>query len=141
MPVRSDPQTATDRWVSGMQGATTAMQRGVAAVTVSPGQKAAAAADKWLAKVTQSRDKFARRVGSLQLGDWQASMQNYGISRASQGAGQKKSKFLSFQTEFLPYLQAGVAKIDAMPKNTLEDGIARAVAMIQYNAAFQRKGA
>lgn len=140
MPVRSDPQTATDRWVSGMQNATTAMQRGVAAVTISPGVKAAQAADKWLTKVTQARDKFARRVGALQLGDWQTAMTSYGIGRVGQGAAAKKGKMLSFQQDFLPYLQQGVTKIDSMPKNTLEDGIARAVAMIQHNAAFQRKG-
>lgn len=139
MPVRSDPQTATDRWVNGMSNATTAMQRGVDSVTVSPGQKAAQAADKWLMKVTAARDKFARRAGSVTLQDWQSAMKTYGINRVAQGAQSKKGKMLSFQADFLPYLSQGVAKIDAMPKNTLEDGIARAVAMIQHNAAYQRK--
>lgn len=139
MPVRSDPQTATDRWVSGMSNATTAMQRGVASVTVSPGQKAAQAADKWLMKVTSARDKFARRAGSVTLQDWQSAMTTYGINRVAQGAQSKKGKMLSFQQDFLPFLAQGVAKIDAMPKNTLEDGIARAVAMIQHNASYQRK--
>jgi hypothetical protein len=141
MPVRSDPATATTRWVTGMSNSTTAMQRGVAAVTVSPGQKAAAAADKWLMKVTGARDKFARRVGSVSLQDWQNAMTTYGINRVAQGAQSKQAKMASFMADYLPYLQQGVNKIDAMPKNTLEDGIARAVAMIQHNAAYQRKSA
>lgn len=139
MPVRSDPQTATSRWVSGMSNATTAMQRGVAAVTESPGARAARAADKWLMKVTASRDKFARRVGALSLQDWQNAMTTYGINRVGQGAQAKQGKVLSFQQDFLPFLASGVQKIDSMPKNTLEDGIARCVAMIQHNASFVRK--
>jgi hypothetical protein len=140
MPVRSDPQAATQKWVTNLSNAQQAMTRGVAAVQVSPGQLAAAAADKWLMKVQQSRDKFARRVGSVTLGDWQNAMTTYGIPRVAQGASAKQGKMQSFMAEYLPFLQSGVAAIDRMPKNTLEDGINRAVAMIRYNAGFQRRG-
>lgn len=140
MPVRSDPQAATAKWVQNLSNSTTAMQRGVAAVTVSPGQSAAAAADKWLSKVSQAKDKFARRVGSVTLGDWQNAMTQYGIGRVAQGAQAKQGKMQSFMSEYLPYLQQGVAQVDRMPKTTLEDGINRAVTMIRHNANFQRKG-
>lgn len=140
MPVRADAQSATQKWVTNLSGSTQAMTRGVNAVTVAPGAKAAAAADKWLMKVTASRDKFARRVGSVSLQDWQNAMTSYGINRVGQGAQAKQGKMQSFMTDYLPYLQLGVNKIDAMPKNTLSDGIARAVAMIEHNAAYQRKG-
>lgn len=140
MPVRSDAATATQRWVQNLSNSTTAMTNGVNRVTISPGQSAARAADKWLAKVTQSKDKFARRVGSVSLADWQNSMTSYGIARVAQGAQSKQGKMQSFMQEFLPYLNSGVTQIDAMPKNTLEDGISRAVAMIRHNANFQRKG-
>jgi hypothetical protein len=140
VPIRSDPQTATQRWVANLSNSTAAMTAGVNRVTVSPGASAAKAADKWLAKVSMARDKYARRVGSVTLQDWQNSMTAYGIGRVAQGAQAKQGKMLSFQTEYLPYLAAGVSKIDAMPKNTLEDGISRAVAMIRHNASFQRRG-
>lgn len=140
MPVRSDPASATQKWVTNLSNSTTAMTNGVNRVTVSPGQQAARAADKWLAKVTQSKDKFARRVGSVTLAEWQNSMTQYGIARVAQGAQSKQGKMQSFMQEYLPYLQSGVAQVDSMPKNTLEDGINRAVTMIRHNAAFQRKG-
>jgi hypothetical protein len=140
MPIRSDPQTATKKWVTNLSNSTTAIQAGVSRVQVSPGQSAARAADKWLAKVTQSRDKFARRVGSVSLGDWQNAMTQYGIPRVAQGAQAKQGKMNDFLTEFMPHLASGVAQVDAMPKNTLEDGINRAVTMIRHNASFQRKG-
>lgn len=140
MPVRADPASATQKWVTNLSNSSAAMTRGVQAVTISPGQQAAAAADKWLMKVTQSKDKFARRVGSVSLADWQNAMTSYGIGRVATGANQKQAKMQSFMAEYLPYLQTGVATIDRMPKNTLEDGINRAVAMIRHNAGFQRKG-
>lgn len=140
MPVRSDPQTATSRWVSGMQNATPAMTRGVNNVRESPGAAAARAADKWLAKVTASRDKFARRVGAMTKEQWQTAMTTYGIPRVSQGAQAKKGKMESFMTDYLPYLQQGVTKVEAMPKNTLADSIQRMITMVEHNAAYVRKG-
>lgn len=141
VPIRSDAATATQRWVTNLSNSTQAMTNGVNRLTKSPGASAAQAADKWLAKVTQSKDKYQRRVGSVTLADWQNSMTQYGIGRVAQGAQAKQGKMQSFMQEYLPYLSAGVAQVDAMPKNTLEDGINRAVAMIRHNAGFQRKGA
>jgi len=141
VPIRTDPATATQRWVTNLSNSTAAMTAGVNRVTVSPGVAAARSADKWLAKVSQARDKYARRVGAMTLGDWQNSMTSYGIGRVAQGAQAKQGKMQNFMSEYLPYLSAGVAKVDSMPKQTLEDGINRAVTMIRHNAAFQRKGA
>ena len=99
---------------------------------------AAKAADKWLARVTAAKAKFIARTQALSLSDWQNAYINVGIPRVSQGATAKQGKMLSFQQEFLPYLQRGIGTIDAMPHTTLEDGIARATAMIRYNAKFVR---
>lgn len=141
MPVRSDPQTATAKWVAGMQNATAQITRGVNAVQVSPGQLAAAAADKWLQKVTQAKPKFIAGVQRLTLQDWQQAMVNYGIPRISQGATQKQAKMANFQTEWLAFLNANQSKIDRMPTTTIEDGIAKVTAQIRLNASFKRSGA
>lgn len=114
------------------------MQAGAMAVQTAPGAKAAAAADKWLAKVTQAKDKFKANVGAVSLQSWQNSYVNVGIPRVAQGAQAKQGKVTAFMDQFLPFLQQGLQKIDAMPSTTLEDGIARATAMIRYNATFQR---
>jgi hypothetical protein len=114
------------------------MKQGALNVQTAPGTLAAQAADKWLARVTAAKDKFARNVGAVSLQSWQNSYVNVGIPRVAQGAQLKQAKFTNFMNQFLPFLQQGVAKIDAMPSTTLEDGIARATAMIRYNATFQR---
>lgn len=141
MPVRSDPQTATQKWVSNLGNATAAMTAGANRVTTSPGTAAAAAADKWLAKVTQAKDKFKARVGSVTLQQWQTAYTTYGVQRVASGAQAKQGKMLAFQQDWQAYLQANMAKIDRMPTVTLQDGIAKAVAQIQLNAAFKRSGA
>jgi hypothetical protein len=138
MPVRSTPAAATAKWVQNLSAATERMTAGAQSVTVAPGQQAAASADKWLAKVTASKAKFAANVGAVSLASWQASYVNIGIPRVAQGAQAKQAKVQTFMSQFLPYLQTGVATIDRMPSTTLEDGIARATAMIRYNAKFSK---
>ena len=138
MPVRSTSADAVAKWLSGLSNSQDRMKSGAMAVTKAPGLAAAAAADKWLQKVTQAKDKFKARVQSVTLQDWQNAYVQVGIPRVTQGAQAKQAKFLAFFDEFLPYLQRGLAQIDNMPSTTLEDGVARATAMIRYNAKFRR---
>lgn len=138
MPVRADATMAKDKWLANIGTATERMKTGANNVTVAPGAKAAAAADKWLARVTQARDKFANNVGRVTLQQWRDAYVNVGIPRVSQGAQAKQEKYLSAMQDFLPYLKQGVDKIDAMPKLSIADSIARATAMIQHNAAYKR---
>lgn len=138
MPVRTTSADATAKWLTNLSAASARMQSGAMSVQTAPGQAAAAAADKWLAKVTAAKAKFASRVASVSLQDWQNAYINVGIPRVAQGAQAKQSKVTAFFDQFLPYLQAGLQTIDKMPSVTLEDGIARASAMIRYNAKFKR---
>lgn len=138
MPVRATPQSATSKWVTNLSGATDRMTSGANAVTVAPGQAAAAAADKWLQRVTAAKQKFATNVGAVSLQSWQASYINIGIPRVASGAQAKQGKYQAFAADFFPYLQTGLQKIDAMPSVTLQDNIQRAVAMINHNAKYVR---
>lgn len=141
MPVRSDPTSATAKWVRNISSATADITKGVQAVQTAPGQAAAAQSQKWLQNIQNAQAKWKARVAAVPLADWQNSMINVGIPRIAQGATAKQGKFTSFMTDFLPYLQQGVAAIDRMPNLTLEDSINRATAMIRHNAKFTRGGA
>lgn len=140
MPVKSDAATATAKWVANLSNSTAAMTAGANRVTTSPGAAAAAAADKWLAKVTAAKAKFAARVGAVTTDQWRQAYTTYGIQRVASGAQAKQGKMLSFQTDWLNYLNANMSKIDRMPTTTLQDGINKAVAQIQLNAGFKRTG-
>lgn len=138
MPVRADAGGATAKWLQNLGNATSRMEAGARAVQTAPGARAAAAADKWLARVQQSLNKYKTNVGRVTLAQWQDAYIKVGIPRVSQGAQAKQQKYTDAMAAFLPYLAQGVARIDAMPKLTLQDSIARATAMIQHNAAYQR---
>lgn len=128
-------QQISDKWVQNFGNAGTAMQQGVQAVQQAPGAKAAAAAALWLQRLQQSQQKWANRVGAVTLGEWQQAMIQLGIPRAQQGAVQKQAKYTAFITQYLQFLTGAVAQVHSMPKGTLQQGIARATAMItaSYN--------
>jgi hypothetical protein len=135
-----DPAAATQKWLTNIGNSGPAVRAGVAALQTSPGASAAAAADKWLARVTQAKAKFKARVGSVSLTDWQNAMNTYGIDRISAGAQAKQGKMLSYMTEVAPYIAAGQAKVDRMPSTTLDDNIQRMVTMVRHMSDFKRSG-
>lgn len=137
---RVTPEQAAAKWQSRLSGATQQITDGVNRVQRAPGAAAAANKAAWLARVTASADKWARNVSAVSLEDWKAKMTSVGIPRIAQGATANVGKVQNFQAAFLPYLDQGVARVKAMPNATLEDGIARATAMIRHNANFRRSG-
>lgn len=136
---RVTPEQAANKWRDRLSGAGAEIQAGVMAVVESPGVAAARSADLWLAKVTASKPKWVRRVSALTTQDWQQSMIQKGLGRIQTGAQAAQPKVQSFMEEFLPYVDQGVAKVKAMPKGTVEAGIARAGAMIRHNSQFVRR--
>lgn len=131
---------AAAKWQSRLSAATQEITNGVNGVTVAPGVAAAKQKALWLSRVQASQDKWAKRVSAVSLSDWQTKMVNVGIPRIAQGATANQPKVATFMAEFLPYMDRGVAKVKAMPKNGLEDSIARSATMIRHAAAFQRGG-
>ena len=136
---RISPADAANKWAQRLGASTQDMARGIDNTTVSPMQKAASSSSKWLAKVTQSEEKFRRNVGAVTLESWKAAAKD-GVGRVAAGANSKKGKMQAFQEEFFQHLDRGAAAINAMQTNTVEDGIAKAAAQIRHNANFKRSG-
>lgn len=134
---RVTPEQAATKWQSRLSGSTQEITQGVQGVTVAPGQTAAKSVDKWLQNVQASKAKWVAKVSAVSLSDWQQKMIEVGIPRVASGASANVGKVQAFQAKFLPHLDAGVAKVRAMPNLTLEDSIARAAAMIRHNASFK----
>lgn len=141
MAVRVTPDQAQTKWVQRLSGATQDIVNGVNAVTVAPGQLAAAQQQKWLQNVQAAADKWKRNVGSVSLEQWRNYMIQVGVPRVAQGANAKQAKYGAFAAQFFPHLEAGIAKVRSMPSTTLDDNINRAVAMMRHNASFKRSGA
>lgn len=134
----ADPNAVANKWKNRLQQSTQEVQAGVQRVTVAPGQKAAAASATWLARLQASQPKWARNVAAVSLQDWQRAMIEKGVPRIAQGAEQSVGKVERFMQDFLPHVERGRQMVQAMPKVSLQDGINRAVAMINHNAQFKR---
>lgn len=136
MPVRVTPQQATAKWLTGLSGANERMKQGALNVQQAPGELAAQAADKWLARVTAAKPKFIANSRAVSKESWQNSYINVGLPRVTQGAQDKQAKYTNAMASFFNYMNQGLQTIDKMPKNTIEDSIQRAAAMIRWNAKY-----
>ena len=137
MPLRVTPEEAAARWVAGLSAAGPKIEAGIDRVTVSPGQKAAQNADKWLNSVSQARDKFAKGAGAVSLADWQAAAKA-GASAVASGAQRRQGKFATKITPVFAHLATGVARVDSMPTTTYEQRKARAIAMMDHMHGYRR---
>lgn len=137
---RVTPEQAAAKWQRNLSQATPDITAGVAQVSQAPGQQAARQQQAYLANVQANVQKWARRVSAVSLSDWQRAMTEKGIPRVATGAQQAQGKMAGFMAEFLPHVDRVAGQVRAMPKTTLEDGIARAVAQIRGNAQFRRGG-
>jgi hypothetical protein len=134
-----DPNLAADKWAQNLANAAPSIKAGVAAVTVAPGQLAAAQVDVWIANTMAAKDKWAKRVGAVPLAEWQDKMTTLGISRIADGAQKAKPKMAAFLASFLPYVERGVVQMRSQyPRGTVEQNIARAVFIMRWNNAYQR---
>lgn len=134
------PDQVAAKWAQNLSAATPYITAGVNAVTQAPGQKAAAAADAWIAGVQASKQKWQSRVASVSLADWQSAMINKGVPRVASGATAAVPKMTNFLNEFLPFQARVTSQVKSMPKGNLEAGIARATAQIRGTAQFKRGG-
>jgi hypothetical protein len=105
-------------WVSGVQ-----------AVTVSPGQKAAAQADAYIAGVNAGLSKWKTKLSQMTAADWSSITVAKGQGRYSAGVTAAQPKYQTAITKVLNAEKSIVASLPA--RGGLENNIAR-------SAAFQR---
>jgi len=139
----SRPLTADEfqaKHATRLKAAIPDVKKGVNAVTENPCALAAAKADQFQAAVSSdaTKEKFRRGLGRVSLPDWKARTAAK-ADRIAGGIDEAAVKVKDFAADFLPYVYNEAEKIKAAnPGITLEDGIARATAMIRANAAFVR---
>jgi len=133
------PQDVANRWAQGLANATQKMTQSATNLTVSPTQQAADAMQTWIARLNdpKTQAKWQAKLRAVTLGQWQTAYTQKGIPRVSQGAQvARDSKMVPFFSKWLPYEATGSQQVRQMPKATLQDRIARAVFMINYNSQF-----
>ena len=139
---RVNAQQWLQKWSTNLNAAGPYIKSGVNAVTVAPGQSAAAAEDRMLSGVTNAiqSGKWKRNVARVSLQDWQAAMINKGIPRISQGTAQAVATKGPQIDALLANVNAAAAVAHALPKGGIEQGIARATAFMRAMSAASGKG-
>lgn len=130
---RLTPSEYADKLIQRASAASDDYRKGVMRVNRSPGEAAAAAQDKMLTNVQQAvtSGRWAQRVRSVSLGDWQQKTADVGAARYSQGIQAARPKIEARAGQLLAAVDAARAKIQSMPSTTKEQRIARSVAFQQ----------
>lgn len=135
------PQQAADKQAKNLKASTQYIQQGVQNVTVAPGKSAAAKQDKMRNNIMAAIDsgKWAQRVSSVPLNEWQQQMVNKGIPRIAAGIDAANGKVTDFFTQLFPYQDSLKAQINSMPDLTIEDNISRMTTFVRGMSNFKRK--
>lgn len=117
------------------------VRRGIDRVTESPMEKAAAKQDKMLANLTKAvtDGRWAAGLKRVTLEMWKTKTRDVGANRIASGIAAAADKVIAFAEELLPHIDAGQAKLKAMPDITLEDNIQRMVTFSRHMATMKRK--
>jgi len=135
---RVTPEEFVRKHSARVKAAIDDMRQGVEKVTEAPGRKAAAAADKWHAKISalETKERWAANVAAVSLEEWKAKMLAKGVNRVAAGVDAAQDKILDFATQLLAYQERLQAEIHGMPNLTLEDNIQRMNAWVRGMARF-----
>lgn len=135
-----NPSTAADRWATNLGGAGEKIREGVNNVSEAPTAKAAKAVDRYLAGVQKavSDGSYVAGLNRVSLQDWKDAMLNKGITRVTSGATVAKPKMREFLAEVQPHIEQGQRMLESMPKGTLDQSKARAIAWIDHMAKFKK---
>lgn len=134
---RRTPEEAAAAWAQRLAQSGDRIASGVRQVTTPPGQAAARQKQLYVQNVTQRADKWATRVASVPLQEWQQATIEKGVQRIAQGAQSAQPKMAAFMSQLLPHIDQTVR---ALPqRGDLEANIARAAQFARSMAKFQRR--
>ncbi len=131
---RVNPQEFADKWSRNTTGAIEFYRQGIQKVTEAPGLKAAAQADKMLARITEAiqSGRWAQKVSAVGLQAWKDAALQKGAGRIQQGVTQAIPRVVLMAGNLLAAVDEGTAKLQNMPSTTIEDSIARVEVMMRH---------
>lgn len=135
------PSEATEKHARRLKGATEDIRRGVERVQEAPGMQAAKKVEKFRQNLVESIDngKWARRVASVSLTEWQGLMMDKGIPRIAAGVDAASGKIEDFFGQLFAHQEGLERKVASMNDLTLEDSINRMTTWVRGMAEFERK--
>ncbi len=130
---------AAQRWQQQFGASGARWAAGIEAVTVAPGQAAAAARDRYLQGIQANAGKWASRVASVPLAQWKAVSVQKGQSRLASGAQAGMSKYQAAIARVLDAEKSIIAGLP--PRGTVEQNIQRSAQFqLAMHQTFQQGG-
>lgn len=129
---RLTPEEYADKQARNLKNSLPDIRLGISKVTVAPGTAAVAAQDKMRTKVLEAIDSglWATKTRAVSLTEWQDKATNKGVDRIGPGIDAARDKQVQMASRLLPIVDAAATKARAMPKNTLQDSIARMTSFV-----------
>lgn len=136
MAVKQSADVIAQTWAQRLAGSTTKIQAGIQAVTVPPGQAAAANKAGYVQGVAAAADKWGRNVGAVSLSDWQQATIEKGLPRIGTGATAAQPKMAAVMSKMIPYINSGLTNLPK--RGGLDANIARMDNWARYMANFKK---
>lgn len=127
-------QDSAAKWLQAMQSATAQnnYEAGINAFQGNPMQLAADADAKYLASITEAVQSGRRRAAlmAVPVSTWKGNATGKGKQRLSSGAAAAMPKVQAHFAKWTPIYSQVSQQVRSMPKNTIDDGLARVRAVI-----------
>jgi len=122
------------KWGTNMKSSVTAIQQGIDGVTVNPAEKAIAAIPKMVAGIQAAAadGRIANGLSKVTLQSWKTNAKAKVAARLSSGVDAAMPKRQQFDNWLVGTLNNKLPEIDAMPHNTIDDGIQKVAALAHY---------
>ena len=131
-------QTAA-KWASRTKAAVPEYRQGIAETTKDPMALAANAADKWLNRVSESKDRFVAGLSRVSAQDWKDQCLNVGANRIGAGVDAAAPQMVPF-FEALDAHQSQInSKLASMQDVTFEDSLERMRVQATMMRDFSRR--
>ena len=139
--VRKTGAEVAQKWAKRLKASTEEIKQGVDAVTVNPYEQATKAKDKLIKNFIEAMEsgRWEYEMKKLSLEDFKTFMKEVGIPRIAKGVDMALPEQEKLFEALMAHINAGKAEIDKMPKETLEEAIAKAGAWIRHMAKFKKQ--
>ena len=114
---------------------------GISYPKADPIQEAIKAKEVWFnqLKIAYDEGHFENALKASSIDEWFRYAMEIGAGRLVDGVTKREAEVVKFVEGFQPLLESHLAKIDAMPKTTLQERIQRAIANIEGLHALKGK--
>lgn len=128
------PQQIGAKWIQKLRAAAQDYKNAINALQDNPLERAAQKEAQWgqACLNAANNQRFSQGLRRVTFQDWKTRAAQIGGDRIANMPDLKQQKFVAFMTRFMPVLRSAQQAIQAMPRDTYEQRMARQRAMSDF---------